>query len=151
MVWGRGSWLCRAVSISCPLDLGGPSSALGLAVLSCCFCRCICSGCYLGGCGAVVFLAILDGRRCWFGGRRALPVPRHWTLSSGRGEDTLQSRPLFLKQPIYFTAKQCTGQYLVCMIAPFTAAGRTNKPNNKQFLYMQSNPAIAGLDSTVVQ
>ena len=56
-----------------------------------------------------------------------------------------------LKRPIYFTAKQCTCQYLVCMIAPITASGRTNKPNNKQFLYMQSIPAIAGLDSTVVQ
>jgi len=59
---------------------------------------------------------------------------------------------LFLKQPIYFTAKQCTGQYLVCMIAPITATGRTNKePTYIQFLYMQSSPARAGLDSTVVQ
>ena len=58
---------------------------------------------------------------------------------------------LFLKQPIYFTTKQYTGQYLVCMIAPISATSRTNKPNNKQFLYMQSNPAIGGLDSTVVQ
>ena len=61
------------------------------------------------------------------------------------------SKQVFLKQPIYFTAKQCTGQYLVCMNAPITATGRTNKPSNKQFLYMQSNPAITGLDSTVVQ
>jgi len=70
----------------------------------------------------------------------------------GGAESTINAEVEFiLKQLIYFTTKQCTGQYLVCMIAPITATGRTNKPNNRQFLYMQSNPAIAGLDSTVVQ
>ena len=47
-----------------PWGLGGPSSALELAVWSCCFCRCTCSDCYPDGCGAVGYLAVLGGRRC---------------------------------------------------------------------------------------